>query len=340
MNLEITSKVKELLKTSRKIVVVGHKNPDGDAIGSCLGIANYLKQKGHQVSVIMPNDFPDFLKWIPEAETILIHEKKPIKTNRIIYESDLIFTLDFNALDRTGELQESLESTDSDFIMIDHHQDPDDYAIVTYSDVSICSTSQMVYHFIDALNDLVTINKNMATQLYVGIMTDTGSFRFPATNSTTHNVIAKLIDRGADNAFIHQSVYDTNTPQRIKLLGTALNNLTILSEFNTAFITLSRDELDLHEFKKGDTEGFVNYALSIKGINFGLIFIEGLQENFIKISLRSKGPFSVNDFAREHFNGGGHTNAAGGRSDKTLKETITYFISILPAYKESLSYES
>jgi len=340
MNLEITSKVEELLKSSRKIVVIGHKNPDGDAIGSCLGLANYLKQKGHQLTVIMPNDFPGFLKWIPEANTILIHEKDPIKSNRIIKESELIFTLDFNALDRTGELQESLENSDSDFIMIDHHQDPDNYPIVTYSDVSICSTSQMVYHFIEALNDLDAINKNIATQLYVGIMTDTGSFRFPATDSTTHEVIAMLIDRGADNAYIHQNIYDTNTPERIKLLGAALKNLTILSEYNTAFITLSMDELSQHDFKKGDTEGFVNYALSIKGINFGLIFIEGIQENFIKISLRSKGPFSVNDFARNHFSGGGHINAAGGRSNKSLEETITYFISILPAYKESLSYES
>ena len=340
MNLEITSKVKELLKSSRKIVVVGHKNPDGDAIGSCLGLANFLKQKGHQVSVIMPNDFPDFLKWIPEADTILIHEKDPGRSNNIINESELIFTLDFNALDRTGELQDSLENSKSDFIMIDHHQDPDSFAIATYSDVSICSTSQMVYHFIEALDDLDTINKYIATQLYVGIMTDTGSFRFPATDSTTHRVIAMLIDRGADNAYIHQNVYDTNTAQRIKLLGNALNNLTILEEYKTAYITLSLDELSEHDFKKGDTEGFVNYALSIKGINFGLIFIEGLQENFIKISLRSKGSFSVNDFARNYFNGGGHINAAGGRSDKSLQETITYFISILPAYKEALSYDS
>jgi phosphoesterase RecJ-like protein len=340
MDLENTSKVKELLKSSRKIIVVGHKNPDGDAIGSCLGLANYLEHKGHQLNVIMPNDFPDFLKWIPGADSILIHEKDPEKSNGIIRDSELIFTLDFNALDRTGELQESLENSDSDFIMIDHHQGPDSFALVTYSDISICSTSQMVYHFIEALGDLEVLNKDLATQLYVGIMTDTGSFRYPSTNSTTHHVIAKLIDCGADNAYIHQNVYDTNTPQRIKLLGTALNNLNILSEFKTAFITLSREELDRHDFKKGDTEGFVNYALSIKGINFGLIFIEGIQENFIKISLRSKGPFSVNDFARDHFNGGGHINAAGGRSDRTMEETITYFISILPDYKESLSYES
>ena len=340
MNLENSSKVKKLLSTSKNIVVISHKNPDGDAIGSSLGLANYLKQNGHQVNVVMPNDFPEFLKWIPESNSIIIHEKDTDKSLQCIYESDIIFTLDFNSLDRTGELQSPLENSNSDFVLIDHHQQPDPYAVVTYSDISICSTSQMVYHFIEALDGLGFINKNIATKLYVGIMTDTGSFRFPATSSTTHQVIAQLIDKGANNSDIHQKVYDTNTPEKIKLLGLALKNLTILSEYHTAFITLSREELSEHNFKKGDTEGFVNYALSIEGILFGVIFIEGLQDNFIKISLRSKGSFSVNDFSRKHFNGGGHVNAAGGRSDKSLEDTIANFISILPDYKKSLSYES
>jgi phosphoesterase RecJ-like protein len=340
MNLETITTVKRLLNSSKKIVVVGHKNPDGDAVGSCLGLANYLNQKGHQVSVVMPNDFPEFLKWIPEAKSIIIHEKEVKKSIHIIDEAEVIFTLDFNALNRTGDLQVYLENAASDFIMIDHHHQPESYATAIYSDITMCSTSQMVYHFIESLDDLNSINKQIATQLYVGIMTDTGSFRYPATTTTTHRVVACLIENGANSTLIHQNVYDTNSPDRLKLLGIALNNLIILPEYNTAYITLSQEELSAHNFKKGDTEGFVNYALSMQGIIFGVIFIESVQEKIIKMSLRSKGDFSVNEFARKHFNGGGHTNAAGGRSYKSLLETVSEFISILPNYKEALTHES
>ena len=182
------------------------------------------------------------------------------------------------------------------------------------------------------------LTKSMATQLYTGIMTDTGSFRFPATTAVTHTVIAHLITLGAESATIYQNVYDTKTIDQIQLLGVALKNLSILNDFNTAYISLTQDELDNHNFKKGDTEGFVNYALSIFGIKFAVIFIESKQEKIIKISFRSKGSFSVNKFARNHFNGGGHTNAAGGRSEQSLDKTITEFISILPHYKNDLTH--
>jgi len=340
MNSEQTIRIKKLLSTSKKIVVVGHKNPDGDAVGSCLGLANYLQQKDHTVQVVMPNDFPSFLKWIPETETIINFNQHSAKVRDAIYQADIIFTLDFNALNRTGDLESLLEKATADFVMIDHHQQPDNYAMVTYSDVAMCSTAQMVFHFMQALEDLEFLNAEISTQLYTGIMTDTGSFRFPATTAITHRVIASLIDNGANNAAIHQNVYDTNTPDRLKLLGVALSNLTILTEYKTAFITLSQKELDDHNFKKGDTEGFVNYALSMEGINVAAIFIESEKENIVKISFRSKGGFSVNDFARNHFNGGGHTNAAGGRSETSLQKTISDFISILPTYKEALNYDA
>ncbi|MCH9660756.1 MAG: bifunctional oligoribonuclease/PAP phosphatase NrnA, partial [Bacteroidetes bacterium] len=180
----------------------------------------------------------------------------------------------------------------------------------------------------------------IATNLYTGIMTDTGSFRFPATTATTHKVIASLMECGAKNSEIHQNIYDTNSPDKLKLLGIALNNMTILPEYHAAYISLSQQELDDNNFKKGDTEGFVNYALSVKGIVFAVIFIENKQDNITKISFRSKGNFSVNEFARNHFHGGGHTNAAGGKSDRTLNETITHFISILPDYKNALTHDS
>ena len=187
------------------------------------------------------------------------------------------------------------------------------------------------------MGGLNLLNKKIATQLYVGIMTDTGSFRFSATTATTHRVIAHLIEVGAPNSIIHQNIYDTNNPDRLKLLGVALNNMVMLPEYKTAYITMSQEELNNNNFKKGDTEGFVNYALSMKGVIFAIIFIENKKEKIIKISLRSKGSFSVNDFSRKYFNGGGHTNAAGGKSSKTLSKTVEEFISILSGYKKELN---
>ena len=337
MNTEITEQVKKLLASPQKIVVVGHKNPDGDAIGSCLGLSFFLNRLGHKADVIMPNDFPDFLKWLPGCDDIIIHDKDTDKSIEAINNASLIFTLDFNALNRTGNMEQFLEDCDAKFIMIDHHQEPDDYAVVTYSDSTMSSTCEMVYHFIDAMDELGSLCLEVSTQLYTGIMTDTGSFRFPSTTAKTHRVIAHLIEVGANNSQIHQKIYDVNSPDRMKLLGVALKNLNILPDYNTAYITLSQKELDKHNFKKGDTEGFVNYALSIKGVKFAVIFIENKQDKIIKMSLRSKGNFSVNTLAREHYNGGGHTNAAGGRSTLSLSETISEFISILSQYKIELT---
>jgi|TARA_R100000479_G_scaffold51000_3_gene24217 phosphoesterase RecJ-like protein len=337
MNTEITEQVKKLLASPQKIVVVGHKNPDGDAIGSCLGLSFFLNRLGHKADVIMPNDFPDFLKWLPGCDDIIIHDKDTDKSIETINNASLIFTLDFNALNRTGNMGQFLEDCDAKFIMIDHHQEPEDYPLVTYSDPSMSSTSEMVYHFIDAMDELGALCLEVSTHLYTGIMTDTGSFRFPSTTAKTHRVIAHLIEMGANNSKIHENIYDVNSPDRMKLLGVALKNLNILPDYNTAYITLSQKELDKHNFKKGDTEGFVNYALSIKGVKFAVIFIENKQDKIIKMSLRSKGDFSVNTLAREHYNGGGHTNAAGGRSTLSLPKTISEFISILPQYKNELT---
>ncbi len=337
MNSEEIFMLKQALANNSNIVIVGHKNPDGDAIGSCLGLANFLKQLEHQVTVVMPNDFPEFLKWIPETQTIINYEQHRDRVKNCLSEANLVFTLDFNALNRTGDLAQELMATKADFILIDHHQEPDDYALVTYSDVGMSSTSEMVYQFIEFMGGLNLLNKEIATQLYVGIMTDTGSFRFPATTAATHRVIAHLIEAGAPNSIIHQNVYDTNSPDRLKLLGVALNNMVMLPEYKTAYITMSQEELNNNNFKKGDTEGFVNYALSMKGVIFAIIFIENKKEKIIKISLRSKGSFSVNDFSRKYFNGGGHTNAAGGKSLKTLSKTVEEFISILPRSKKELN---
>lgn len=337
MNSEITALIKKLLDFPQSIVIVGHKNPDGDAVGSCLAMFFFLKELGHNATVIVPNDFPDFLKWLPGSETMVIYEKDVEKSLSLISEADLIFTLDFNSLGRIGNMQEPLENSNAKFVMIDHHQQPDDYAVATYSDTSMSSTCEMVYNFIKGLDRLDVLNVEIATNLYTGIITDTGSFRFSSTSPETHRVAAHLLECGANNAVIHQNIYDTNSPDRMKLLGVALNNLKILPEYHTAYISLTQKELDANNFKKGDTEGFVNYALSIKGIVFAVIFIENKQEKIVKMSLRSKGDFSVNDVARTHYEGGGHINAAGGRSSHSLNKTISEFISILPAYKRALS---
>ena len=339
MNSTEIKELKSLLAQPKKIVIIPHKNPDGDAIGSTLGLYHYLKSQNHEAVVVTPNDYPDFLKWVPGEKEIVNFEQKNDQAKKFISEAELIFTLDFNHFSRTGQVEEILNNTNTTYVMIDHHQQPDDYAKFTYSDVSCSSTCEMVYHFLGMLEATAQITPEIASCLYLGIMTDTGSFRFPSTTSTTHRVIADLIDKGAKNSEIHQQTFDTNSYNRMQLLGVALNNMKILPHYHTAYITLSQKELDDHNFKKGDTEGFVNYSLGIKGIIFAAIFIENETEKIIKISLRSKGDFNVNEFAREHFEGGGHINAAGGRSLMSLEETQQHFEELLPNYEKELNYE-
>ncbi|MGJ5643312.1 DHH family phosphoesterase [Formosa sp. S-31] len=331
------SSIKTLLSAPKRIVIVPHKNPDGDAMGSSLGLYHYLKHYNHEVVVMSPNDYPDFLKWLPGDDTVLNFESNTDICEEHLANAEIIFTLDFNALHRVGLLGQDISKSAAIKIMIDHHQQPDDYAKYMYSDVSMSSTCEMVYNFIAMLGDLNLITKDIATCLYTGIMTDTGSFRYASTTSQTHYIIGKLIEHGASNAQIHNNIYDTNSYEKLQLLGCALSNLKVIPEYRTAYITLSQDELNKFNFKKGDTEGFVNYGLSLNNIIFAAIFIEHKQENIIKISLRSKGDFSVNEFSRHYFEGGGHTNAAGGKSDLSLDDTIEKFISILPNHKNELT---
>lgn len=330
------AEIKTLLQEPKSIVIVPHKNPDGDAMGSTLGLLHYLNKYNHNAVVIAPNDYPDFLRWLPGDDTVLDFENNASRASKLIADADIIFTLDFNAFHRTGQMEKPLSESKAIKILIDHHQQPDDYATYMYSDVSMCSTCQMVYHFIEMLEDTDKIDSDIATCLYAGIMTDTGSFRFPSTTSQTHRVIAELIDKGAKNSQIHNNIYDTNSYSKLQLLGCALNNLKVIAEYNTAYITLSQEELDTYNYKKGDTEGVVNYGLSVDGVKFAVIFIENQAEGIIKISLRSKGDFDVNTLARTYFNGGGHVNAAGGRSTLSMEDTIEKFKSILPQYSNAL----
>ncbi|PWH83320.1 DHH family phosphoesterase [Algibacter marinivivus] len=339
MNKQDIASIKELLSTKKKIVIIPHKNPDGDAIGSTLGLYHYLIRGNHKVHVLAPNDYPSFLKWIPGNDTILKYDSQSKICDALINDADIIFTLDFNAFHRTGNMESVLTESKGLKIMIDHHQAPDDYATYMFSDVTMSSTCEMIYHFIDMLGDSQTIDSDIATCLYVGIMTDTGSFRFRSTTSKTHTIVAKLIEKGANNNEIHNNVYDTNSYERLQLLGCALTNLRVIPESRAAYITLSQDELQKYNYKKGDTEGVVNYGLSLDGIVLAAIFIEDKNEGIIKISLRSKGNFSVNEMSRAHFDGGGHTNAAGGKSHLSLEKTVEKFISILPTYNNALNNE-
>jgi phosphoesterase RecJ-like protein len=337
MNLEEFEEIKGLLSTPKKIVIVSHRNPDGDAYGSSLALYHYLLKFDHSVRVVSPNDAPDFLKWLPAQDKIVIFEKEVEKGTKLLEEAEIVFTLDFNALHRVGpKMLVPLEKISPIFIMIDHHQQPDDYAKYVFIDPKSCSTCQLIYLFIEKLNHLEYINQEIATCIYTGILTDTGSFRFPSTTSLTHRIVANLLDAGANNSKIYNQIHNVNTYNRVQLLGRALKNLKVLKEYHTAYITLSQKDLREFNFRKGDTEGFVNYALSVEDIIFAAIFIEDKKQGIIKISLRSSGSFSVNDFSRNHFNGGGHINAAGGRSEVSLNDTVKKFVNILPAYQAEL----
>lgn len=298
-------------------------------MGSTLGLYHYLLKFGHAPTVIVPNEFPDFLAWMPSSETVVVYEKDKDRVTKILEAAELIFTLDFNALHRTGEMEHVLKRLKAPFIMIDHHQFPEGYAAVTYSETRFGSTCEMLYNFIGFLGHSGEIDKTIATCIYTGIMTDSGNFRFPSTTPTTHRIAADLIDKGIDNGKIYSNVYDSNSYERMQLLGRALQNMKLIPEKRTSYITLTQEELDRFRYVKGDTEGMVNNGLAIKGIAFTAIFIEHKDENIIKISFRSKGDFDVNKFAREHFNGGGHLNAAGGKSHDTMDETIRRFEKIV-----------
>ncbi|KLT70278.1 MULTISPECIES: DHH family phosphoesterase [unclassified Flavobacterium] len=333
MKIQDIQAIQLLLATPKKIAIIPHRGPDGDAMGSTLGLYHFLLKNNHQPTVIAPNDFPDFLAWLPGSETVKIFEKDTENCTKILEEAEIVFTLDFNAFHRTGEMEHTLAKLKAPFIMIDHHQRPDDYATYMYSDTTFGSTCEMVYNFISFLDKKEDLDQTIATCIYTGILTDSGSFRFPGTTGNTHRIIAELIDLGVENTQIPVLLFDNSSYSRLQLLGRALQNMKVFEEHKTSYTTLTQDELDSFNYIKGDTEGIVNYGLSIKGINFTAIFIENRDEKIIKISFRSQGGFDVNQFARDHFNGGGHSNAAGGRSDVSMEETIKKFEDLVTKLK-------
>lgn len=332
MNKQDSKSLQALLDKRPIITIIPHTSPDGDAIGSTLGLYHFLKNQGHDVQVIAPTDFPDFLKWMPEADRILIYPDQESRAEQRIADSSLIFTLDFNNLLRAKPLTSFLQKALATFVMIDHHQQPDTYATITYSDEKASSTCELIYNTIVSLGSQEAINQTIATCLYTGIMTDTGGFRFSMTSPQTHRVAAVLLEKGANCAQIASDVLDSYSIDRLQLLGTVLDGLTYLKEYKTAYMSVSSKILKQFNFRKGDTEGFVNYGLRIKEAELAVIFIENEEDNLIKISFRSKTTLDVNLLARTYFNGGGHINAAGGSMSISLEDTIAYFLEVLPKF--------
>ena len=328
--------LKEILNQPRKIVITTHHKPDGDAMGSSLGLYNYFIQKGHFVKLVTPTDYPYFLHWLPNNPEVIIYTEKEEESKNLVADAELIFCLDFNTLSRINELGEEVRNSNALKIMIDHHLEPEGFDDFRHWNINACATAELIYDFIaNLLEDESFITKDVATCLYTGIMTDSGSFRFPNVTANLHRIVADLIEAGAQNWRIHQQVYDNATEGRLKFLGYCLSNkLEVFREFNTALITVSKDDIKKFDIQTGETEGVVNYALSINGIKLAAFIVE--RNDKVKLSLRSIGDFPANEICKKYFSGGGHRNAAGGQSDESFETVIEKFKSILPEYKTLL----
>lgn len=320
----------KLLGTSRHAVITTHHNPDGDAIGSSLAWARVLKALGHTVQVVLPNPAPGNLRWMPGYAEAIDHVSAGERAERMVREAEVLFCLDFNRADRVYGLETALRQAPLK-VLIDHHRDPDTIYDVVFSDITASSTSQLVHDVIMALGHGELIDAGAASCLYAGIMTDSGSFRFGSTTPHTHRVAAHLLEKGASPDAVYAAIMEDNSIDRLRLTGMALyERLQVLERGKATLIALSKEDLERFHFVPGDTEGLVNYGLTVRGVRLAAFLVE--RADGIKISLRSKGKLPVHEFLAEHFQGGGHTNAAGGRSDASLQDTADKLIAELPAF--------
>lgn len=328
-------KINDLLSRPSRILITTHTNPDGDAIGSSLALCTYLSMKKHEVKVIVPDPFPEFLAWAPGQENVLIYKERIEECKKLIREANIIFCLDFNNLDRLNDAGSLVLQSDAVKILIDHHLNPSAHFDLKISISRTSSTSELIYDFIVASGDRDLLDKSIAECIYTGIITDTGSFSYSCNYIKTYEVVADLYSLGIDGEHIHRLIYDTYSENRLRLLGFSISDkLVVLPEYHTAYITLSEEELQRFEYKVGDTEGVVNYALSIKNINLAALFME--RDGQVKISFRSKGNFSVDSLARNYFNGGGHSNASGANCQATLVQCVQTFLNLLPGLQDQL----
>ncbi len=329
-------KLKKVLTPPFKITLITHVNPDGDAIGSMLGLYWFLLKKGCQVSMAVPNGFPQFLDWMEGADRILVFSKQQEKVKEELEKADMVFCLDFNEPGRLGGIRPILEELDATKILVDHHPDPDCFADHSFSVQEVSSTAELVYQLIEGLGDTELVDTVISECLFVGIMTDTGCFSFNSSLPRTFEIVGELLLRGIDKDRIYSLVYDNYSEDRMRLLGYILQQkMVILPEHRTAYISLARDELKKFKHEKGDTEGFVNYPFSVSNIRVSALFIE--KEDHIKISFRSKGDFPINTFAQQFFNGGGHKNAAGGESYEELGDTVMKFENLIGQYSDEIN---
>ena len=327
------SALKNFLSTPRKIVITTHASPDADALGSSLGLYHFLKKRKHDVMVVTPTEYPDFLFWMKGNDTVMINSEQTFSTiQSMMNEADLICCLDFSGLNRIKNLGAVVEASSAKKLMVDHHRNPEHFSEFELWDQNAAATAELIYDLIGMLGGKQEINVAIAECLYAGIMTDTGSFKFPSTSSKIHRIVADLIDIGANINKVSRNIYDNNSVNRLRFIGYALaEKLTLVPAMRVAYFVITSEEHKRFNLKSGDTEGLVNYALSIKGINVAAIIME--KDNEVKMSFRSVGDYAVNDFAEKHFAGGGHKNAAGGHSDEGLEATLTKFKSLLPKFK-------
>jgi len=322
--------LRRTLQGAHRVAITTHLNPDGDALGSSYGLAGVLRRLGHEVLVVLPNTPSAALRWIPGHADAIAHDTDPEACESAVRGCDVLFCLDFNRTDRVGKLEEAVKAA-AVKVLIDHHQDPEPFAQVVFSDTTACATAQMVYDIVAALGHTELIDADAATCLYTGMATDSGWFRFRSTTPHTMRVAAGLMERGVAVDRVYQAVSDDNTEDRLRLLGFTLSErMTVLHELGTTVIGLGREDLQRFNYRSGDTEGFVNYGLSVRGVRLSAFFAERDKE--VKLSLRSRGALPVDRFAKEHFNGGGHTNAAGGQTTEPLHEAIVRFKRLLPAF--------
>jgi len=338
--LEITSqnnirKLKSLIHNASSALITTHVNADGDAIGSSLALALLLKKAGKEVLIITPNDFPEFLHWLPAQELISVDMKNPGKTKLWTEKADLVFCVDYNEPKRLKQAENQVMSSKGPKILIDHHPFPADFADLSISVTRLGSTAELIYYIIHELDLQHLIDKDIADCLFTGIMTDTGCFSYSSSYPEVFNVTAELLKYGINKDLIYSNVYENFSVSRMKLMGYCLNEkMVVIPEYNTAYISLTENELKQYDHMPGDTEGFVNLPFSIKNIRFTALFME--KKDVIKISFRSRGNFNVNKFSSEYFNGGGHLNAAGGEVKQSMENTLKRFTEILPGFKDQL----
>ncbi len=323
---KITREIYEQIQKAHQMVLLVHTHPDGDCLGSALALARVLNKLGKKAVVVSPDAIPEYLQWMPDTDKVLIYENSRSEVDQALQKADLIFLIDHNTPKRTGEqLAEKLEKYvgKKTFILIDHHLQPDPRIDLQISDPDKASTAELVFDFLQAtgLWDRYA-DRETATLIYTGIMTDTGSFRFGKTSAGTHHAAAELIAKGAPNEYIHVQVYDTYSYDKMQLLAHALRHMKVIPECGASYMVLDRQTLEKYHYRPGDTEGIVNYGISLKGIAFTTLITQLPDNDSIKLSFRSKGNFDVNTFARKYFNGGGHKNAAGGRSSASLADTV------------------